>query len=169
MLVVRLLILISTSFLYTHVLLKPGDVEPDWLTLATNPQTTQGQTKEFSDGRQNTVQDNQHISTSNTEKEAMNPESSYQKIKSSNYYKSPETRAKLRATWTAERREKQREKMTLRNTGSKHSIETIKKMKKSQKGKQVSQSTRQKISDGMKKALAIKKANKEKASEQYQV
>jgi len=181
MLIWRFFILAWVGICHVHGTLEPKDVEPDWLTLATGS-TQQGQVQdaEMHVGNQQSEQGHHpHISydsdvstTSQTERPLpVHPEGAGAS-RSTKYFKSSETRAKMAATWTEERKRKWGEKMKERmkstpkftRKGKFHTSETIEKIRKSRLAIPTKPSTKEKISKSLKKFQARKKEiEKEKA------
>lgn len=187
MLICRFLILSAIAIRYTHGTLKPNDVEAGWLTLATIPTHSQVEDKageiHFA-GNQHAEQSQTQTlptsdvprATSNTVTGETHHEANIPSPGTSRYFKSPETRAKMRARWTEERKQKWGEKMRERNKktprftskGRKSTLGTREKISKKRMGMAIRPDTKIKISDTLKKFHAAKKANKAKSNVQDQ-
>jgi hypothetical protein len=164
-----------------HGTLEPKDIEPDWLTLATGS-TQQGQVHDAEmhvGNRQIEQGHHPHISyssaastTSQTERPLPIHPEGVGASRSTKYFKSSETRSKMAATWTEERKRKWGEKMKERikytpkftRKGKFHTPETIEKIRKSRLAIPTKPSTKEKISNSLKKFQARRKEiEKEKA------
>lgn len=166
MLLCTFLIFTSAFILFTNGTLKPGDVEPGWLTLRTSEQASQkgqGQIDETPAGNPlNTQISGVPKAIPRDTAGSTHPIENLHSTRTTRYFKSSDTRAKIRASWTKERRQKYGQTMKMVNKGRKHTLQARENMRKSHENKTKTPAHKQNLSDALIKVHALKKENKNK-------